>query len=161
MVHLDNVDLEVISDHSRVMELGLVDGSEIAVNYQMSFAQKAYEEDVYSTTGSLRTYTDRAVHVGQVLSTDYNMFDCLLTLCELCKDLFPLLRDLWQLLMLMLIPNKQTCCSNQWSGCVWIKSPKRSGDPPPTVSSTRRGPRSCRAHRPRRGPPICCSADHR
>ena len=29
MVHLDNVDLEVISDHSRVMELGLVDGSEI------------------------------------------------------------------------------------------------------------------------------------
>ena len=42
MVHLDNVDLEVISDHSRVMELGLVDGSEIAVNYQMSFAHKAY-----------------------------------------------------------------------------------------------------------------------
>ena len=83
MVHLDNVDLEVISDHSRVMELGLVDGSEIAVNYQMSFAHKAYEEDVYSATGSLRTYTDRAVHVGQVLSTDYNMFDCLLTLCEL------------------------------------------------------------------------------
>ena len=28
-IHLDNVDLEVISDHSRVMELGLVDGSEI------------------------------------------------------------------------------------------------------------------------------------
>ena len=43
MVHLDNVDLEVISDHSRVMELGLVDGSEIAVNYQMSFAHKAYQ----------------------------------------------------------------------------------------------------------------------
>jgi len=100
-IHLDNVDLEVISDHSRVMELGLVDGSEIAVNYQMSFAQKAYEEDVYSTTGSLRTYTDRAVHVGQVLSTDYSMFDCLLTLCELCKDLPPLLRGLWQLLMLI------------------------------------------------------------
>ncbi len=71
MVHLDNVDLEVISDHSRVMELGLVDGSEmITVNYQMSFAHKAYEEDVYSATGSLRTYTDRAVHVGQVLSTN-------------------------------------------------------------------------------------------
>ena len=31
----------------------------------------------------------------------------------------------------------------------------------PTVSSTRCGPRSCTAHRPRRGPPICCSADHR
>ena len=70
MVHLDNVDLEVISDHSRVMELGLVDGSEIAVNYQMSFAHKAYQEDVYSATGSLHTYTDRAVHVGQVLSTN-------------------------------------------------------------------------------------------
>ncbi len=70
MVHLDNVDLEVISDHSRVMELGLVDGSEIAVNYQMSFAHKAYQEDVYSATGSLCTYTDRAVHVGQVLSTN-------------------------------------------------------------------------------------------
>ena len=66
MVHLDNVDLEVISDHSRVMELGLVD----LVNYQMSFAHKAYEEDVYSATGSLRTYTDRAIHVGQVLSTN-------------------------------------------------------------------------------------------
>ena len=37
---------------------------------------------------------------------DYNMFDCLLTLCELCKDLPPLLRDLWQLLMLMLIPTQ-------------------------------------------------------
>jgi hypothetical protein len=70
MVHLDNVDLEVISDHSRVMELGLVDGFEIAVNYQMSFAHKAYQEDVYSATGSLRTYMDRAVHVGQVLSTN-------------------------------------------------------------------------------------------
>ena len=43
----------------------------ITVNYQMSFAHKAYEEDnVYSATGSLRTYTDRAVHVGQVLSTN-------------------------------------------------------------------------------------------
>ena len=63
MVHLDNVDLEVISDHSRVMELGLVDGSEIAVNYQMSFAHKTYQEDVYSATGSLRTYTDRASSV--------------------------------------------------------------------------------------------------
>ena len=53
------------------MELGLVDGSEIALNYQISFAHKAYEEDdVYSATGSLRTYTDRAVHVGQVLSTN-------------------------------------------------------------------------------------------
>ncbi len=41
MVHLDNMDLEVISDHSQVMELGLVDGSEIAVNYQMYFAHKA------------------------------------------------------------------------------------------------------------------------
>ena len=61
---------------------------------------------MYSATGSLRTYTDRAVHVGQVLSTDYNMFDCLLTLCDLCKDLPPLLRDLWQLLMLMLIPTQ-------------------------------------------------------
>jgi len=59
---------------------------------------------VYSATGSLRTYTDRALHVGQVLSTDYNMFDCLLTLCELCQDLPSLLRDLWQLLMLMLLP---------------------------------------------------------
>ena len=29
------------------------------------------------------------------------IFDCLLTLCELCKDLPPLLRDLWQLLMLI------------------------------------------------------------
>jgi len=41
------------------------------VNYQISFAHKAYEEDnVYSATGSLHTYTDRAVHVGQVLSTN-------------------------------------------------------------------------------------------
>jgi hypothetical protein len=38
------------------------------------------------------------------LSTVYNMFDCLLTLCELCQDLPSLLRDLWQLLMLMLLP---------------------------------------------------------
>jgi hypothetical protein len=47
----------------------------------MSFAHKAFKEDVYSATGSLRTSTDQALHVGQVLSTDYNMFDCLLTLC--------------------------------------------------------------------------------
>ena len=53
----------------------------------LEFCCKAFEEDVYSATGSLRTYTDRALHVGQVLSTDYNMFVCLLTLCELCKDL--------------------------------------------------------------------------
>ena len=52
------------------MELGLVDVSKIAVNYQMSFAHKAYQEDVYSATGSLHTYTERAVHVGQVLSTN-------------------------------------------------------------------------------------------
>jgi hypothetical protein len=55
--------------------------SPITVNYQMSFAHKAFKEDVYSATGSLRTSTDQALHVGQVLSTDYNMFDCLLTLC--------------------------------------------------------------------------------
>ncbi len=42
----------------------------LAVNYQMSFAHKAYEKDVYSATESLRTYTDQAVHVGQVLSTN-------------------------------------------------------------------------------------------
>ncbi len=74
---------------------------------------------MYSATGSLRTYTDRALHVGQVLSTDYNMFDCLLTLCDLCQDLPSLLRDLWQLLMLMLLPiqaDLQTCCRDQWSG---------------------------------------------
>ena len=107
MVHLDNVDLEVISDHSRVMELGLVDGSEIAVNYQMSFAHKAYQEDVYSATGSLRTYTDRAVHVGQVLST--NGLQHVRLPADSVRALqgpAPLLRDLWQLLMLMLIPTQ-------------------------------------------------------
>ncbi len=108
MVHLDNVDLEVISDHSRVIELGLVDGSEIAMNYQMSFAHKAYQEDVYSATGSLRTYTDRAVHVGQVLSTNGLQHVRLPadSVRALCKDLPPLPRDLWQLLMLMLIPTQ-------------------------------------------------------
>jgi hypothetical protein len=100
MVHLDNVDLEVISDHSRVMELELVDGSEIAVNYQMSFAHKAYEEDVYSATGSLRTYTDRAVHVGQVLSTN-GLQPVRLPVDSVRGLQGPLLRDLWQLLMLM------------------------------------------------------------
>ncbi len=156
----DNRPKSSTSDHSRVMELGLVDGSEIAVNYQMSFVHKAYQEDVYSATGSLRTCT--AVHVGQVLSTNG------LQHVRLPSDSVrvlqgppppPLLRDLWQLLML--IPTQADMLQQSVERMCMDKESEEIRRPPPTVSSTRRGPRSCRAHRPRRGPPICCSADHR
>ena len=58
---------------------------------------------------------------------DYNMFDCLLTLCELCKDLPPLLRDLWQLLMLMLIPTQADLL--QQSGVTVLKHISKGSQP--------------------------------
>jgi hypothetical protein len=106
---------------------------------------------VYSATGSLRTYTDRALHVGQVLSTDYNMFDCLLTLCELCQDLPSLLRDLWQLLMLMLLPIQADLLQRSMERATLLRQYHQLDvDPDPTELIVRG-----------RRPPICCSADHR
>ena len=106
---------------------------------------------MYSATGSLRTYTDRALHVGQVLSTVYNMFDCLLTLCELCQDLPSLLRDLWQLLMLMLLPIQADLLQRSMERATLLRQYHQLDvDPDPTELIVRG-----------RRPPICCSAVHR
>ena len=92
---------------------------------------------------------------------DYNMFDCLLTLCELCKDLPPLLRDLWQLLMLMLIPTQADLLQQSVERMCMDKESEEIGrllrqyhqldvdsDPVELIVQGRR-------------PPLCCGADHR
>ena len=104
---------------------------------------------VYSATGSLRTYTDRALHVGQVLSTEYNMFDCLSTLCELCQDLPSLLRDHWQLLMLILLPIQADLLQRSMERATLLRQYHQLDvDPDPTELIVRG-----------RRPLICCSAD--
>ncbi len=57
------------------------------------------------------------------------MFDCLLTLCELFKDLPPLLRDHWQLLMLMLIPTQADLLQQSVEPMCMDKESKEIGRP--------------------------------
>jgi hypothetical protein len=82
---------------------------------------------------------------------DYNMFDCLLTLCELCKDLPPLLRDLWQLLMLMLLPIQADLLQRSMERATLLRQYHQldvDSDPAELIVQGRR-------------PPLCCGADHR
>lgn len=98
-INIDHPNKDFISNTSRLSELNLVDGGELSVSYQSAFSTKSYEDDLYSENTSTIGST-RVVHIGQILSNNYSMFDSLLTLCELCKDA-DLTRSIWQLIMLI------------------------------------------------------------
>ena len=96
-IALDHPDRELFSNSTRLSELGLTDGGELFVTYQSSFTGKSYEDELYCDT-SQDLGASKVVHVGQVLASDYSMFDSLLTLCEMCKD--PIItRSIWNLIM--------------------------------------------------------------
>jgi len=97
-IALENFSKHVTGDANRVGELSLVDGGELSVTYQVSYNHnKTYESDIYSDNTMNPT---GVTHVGQILSSDYSMFDCLLSLCEACKEP-SLTKSIWHLLMLI------------------------------------------------------------
>ncbi|KAJ1429291.1 hypothetical protein B484DRAFT_430987, partial [Ochromonadaceae sp. CCMP2298] len=90
-IQLEHAHRGLSDTSSRVGELGLVDGGELPVTYQLSYTRKNYDADLYAYD---------SVTVGQLISSDFNKFQCLLTLCELSTDP-TLTKAIWQLLMLM------------------------------------------------------------
>jgi ubiquitin C-terminal hydrolase len=96
---LEHPNREFISNATRLNELGLNDGGELSVTYQSSFSAKSYEDDLYADS-LVGMSTSKFTHIGQLLSSNFNMFDTLLTLCEMCKDQ-AIARSIWQLIMLI------------------------------------------------------------
>lgn len=83
------------ADNVRLNELELVDGSEVAAAFLMSFPLKpSFDDNLGATNG------DMLPHIGQAIASDEARFNCLLGLCE-AVDSPVIARSIWKLLMLI------------------------------------------------------------
>lgn len=87
-----------IPDTARVAELGLADGQELAVSYQISFPQhqRPYEDDIYGSYYGGRGVRGDDVNFCQLLTDDLAKFDFLISLCQSSEVLSD---AIWRLLM--------------------------------------------------------------
>ena len=84
------------ADNARLTELELVDGSDLAASFLMSFPTKPNFDD-----GGLGLNCDDSLaYIGQAIASDEARFNCLLCLCE-SVDEPAVARSIWKLLMLI------------------------------------------------------------
>eukprot|EP01038_Epipyxis_sp_PR26KG_P004500 gene4500-6357_t len=113
VITIDNMNKNLVNDTTRLVELGLIDGSDLSVSYQITFNNhKSYEDDYFvrnannlsgvnlNSSISVNVNESRIPNIGQIIANDYSQFDCLLSLCELSKDP-EISNKIWELLMLI------------------------------------------------------------
>ena len=85
------------ADNVRLNELELVDGSDVAASFLVSFPMKPTFEDnlAMGLSGD-----DSLPHIGQAIASDEARFNCLLSLCE-AVDNPAVAQSIWKLLMLI------------------------------------------------------------
>ena len=86
-------------DNSRLNELDLVDGGDVAASFLVSFPVKPSFDD----SMALNFNGDEGLpHIGQAIASDEARFNCLLSLCEAVdSSSVSVARSIWKLLMLI------------------------------------------------------------
>lgn len=95
-ITLDNQFQRAFHDNTRLYELGIYEGQELSVSYQVSY-QRQYDDELY---GGYPYNKSDEYNFAQLLSEDYSKFDCLLSLCQESSN-NELLARIWELLMLL------------------------------------------------------------